>query len=316
MESKDKTLVILAAGMGSRFGGLKQIQPIDKQGNFIIDYSIYDAKQAGFNKVVFIIKEENQEIFSSTVGNRVANQIEVDYAYQSMDQFVPSVPEGRTKPWGTAHAVMCAKDKVQGNFAIINADDLYGRDAFQTAANFMNRNTATNNYGLIAYQVGNTLTENGAVKRGVCEVENGQLTGMVESSVEKIGEHVVATPLSGEPAFKVGEDHPVSMNMICMHSDVFGKLEDYFQNTFLPANQNDLAKGKDSKCECLIQDGLMAFAKQGEATIEVEPTVAEWHGVTYKADLPGVETYIEDAIKAGVYPEQLWAQQQTEDVAQ
>ena len=309
--SKDKTLVILAAGMGSRFGGLKQIQPIDEQGNFIIDYSIYDAKEAGFNKVVFIIKEENRQIFESTVGNRVSEQIKVDYAYQSLDKFVTSIPDGRVKPWGTAHAVLCAKDKVEGDFAIINADDLYGKDAFKTASNFMENNTSSNNYGLIAYQVGNTLTENGAVKRGVCAVENGVLTGMVESSVQVQNGEVVCSPLAGTQPFVVSPEHPVSMNMICMHSDFFPYLENHFKNEFLPENEEDLAKGADSKCECLIQDVLMAQAKEGQAVIEVEPTIAEWHGVTYKEDLPSVVKFVEDSIKQGEYPESLW--QQTQD---
>jgi len=304
--AKDKTLVILAAGMGSRFGGLKQIQPIDKQGNFILDYSIYDAKEAGFNKVVFIIKEEHQQLFSETVGNRVSEHIQVDYAYQRLDQFVPFVPDGRTKPWGTAHAVLCAKDKVQGDFAIVNADDLYGKDAFQTAANFIENNDRTNTYGLIGYQVGNTLTENGAVKRGVCEVEDGVLTGMVESSVQAVGDTIVCKPLSGEKPFEVTPDHPVSMNMICMHSDFFPYLENHFTNEFIPSNAADLAKGKDSKCECLIQDVLMAQAKEGQATIEVDPTVAEWHGVTFKEDLPSVVSYVEDAAAQGDYPTPLW----------
>ena len=305
--SKDKTLVILAAGMGSRFGGLKQIQPIDEQGNFIIDYSIYDAKEAGFNKVVFIIKEENRDIFESTVGNRVSEQIQVDYAYQSLDKFAPSVPDGRIKPWGTAHAVLCAKDKVEGDFTIINADDLYGKDAFQTASSFIEKNNNTNNYGLIAYQVGNTLTENGAVKRGVCGVENGLLTQMVESNIISQNGEVVCTPLDENiESFTVTPDHPVSMNMICMHSDFFPYLENYFKNEFLPANKSDLEKGANSKCECLIQDVLMNQAQSGEATIEVEPTVAEWHGVTYKEDLPSVVEYIQDSIKQGDYPSSLW----------
>ena len=310
--TKDKTLVILAAGMGSRFGGLKQIQPIDEKGNFIIDYSIYDAKEAGFNKVVFIIKEENQEIFENTVGNRVSEHIQVEYAHQKMDKFVETVPDGRVKPWGTAHAVLCAKDNVQGDFAIINADDLYGKDAFETAARFMDNNQQTNNYGLVAYQVGNTLTENGAVKRGVCEVENGVLTGMVESSVQQQGEQIVCKPLSGEEPFVVGADHPVSMNMICMHSDVFPYLENYFTNEFLAQNQADLAKGKDSKCECLIQDVLMAQANEGQAVIQATPTTAEWHGVTFKEDLPDVVGHVADAISQGIYPNPLWTVQTSE----
>lgn len=309
--AKSKALVILAAGMGSRFGGLKQLQPIDEQGNFIIDYSIHDAKEAGFNKVVFVIKEENKELFENSVGNRVSQQIEVDYAFQSMDKFVPFIPDGRVKPWGTAHAVLCAKDKVQGDFAIINADDLYGKDAFKQAASFMEANNNTNNYGLIAYQVGNTLTENGAVKRGVCSIEDGALNGMIESSVQVVDGQVVCSPLSGSQPFVVTPDHPVSMNMICMHSDVFEHLENHFVNEFLTQNEQGVINGLDPKYECLIQNALMAQAEQGQAVINVQPTSAEWHGVTYKEDLPGVVKYIDDAIAQGEYPSPLW--QQTQD---
>lgn len=312
--AKDKTLVILAAGMGSRFGGLKQIQPIDKDGNFIVDYSIHDAMEAGFSKVVFVIKEENRELFEETVGDRVSQHIPVDYAYQKIDRFVENPPEGRVKPWGTAHAVLCLKDVVQGPFAMINADDLYGKESFQTAADFIDNNEKTNTYGLIGYQVGNTLTENGAVKRGVCEVEDGVLTGMVESYVQAVDGAIVCKPLSGEKSFEVTPDHPVSMNMICMHSDFFPYLENYFTNEFIPSNAADLAKGKDSKCECLIQDVLMAQAKEGQATIEVEPTVAEWHGITFKEDLPGLTDYVQDSIDNGFYPSPLW-QNPTETMA-
>lgn len=299
METKDKTLLILAAGMGSRFGGLKQIEPMDKNGNFIIDYSIYDAVQAGFNKVVFVIKEENLEIFKNTVGNRVSNSIEVDYAFQGMTDYVPAVPADRTKPWGTAHAVLCAKDKVQGNFTIINADDFYGKEAFETAAQFMDNTPNTSTYGLIGYQVGNTLTENGAVKRGICEVEDGKLSGMVESSVERIGEHIVASPLSGEPPFEVSADHPVSMNMICFHSDFFNYLEQGFAN-FLDKNKDDL-----SKCECLIQDVMFDQIAEGQATTEVIPVECCWLGVTHRSDKPKVVESLAELVKQGQYPEDM-----------
>ena len=172
------TLVILAAGMGSRFGGLKQIEPIDEYGHFIIDYSIYDAIREGFTKVVFIIKRENYDIFRETIGKRIEKKIEVEYVFQEIDNLPEgySVPEGRIKPWGTAHAILCAKDKVDENFAIINADDFYGRDAYHVISKFMKNNNTHNNilrYAMAGYKVKNTLTENGSVKRGVCEEENG-----------------------------------------------------------------------------------------------------------------------------------------------
>ena len=189
--NKDITLVILAAGMGSRFGGLKQIEPMGPNGEFIIDYSIYDALQAGFNKVVFLIKEENYEIFKETIGARVEPHIKVEYAFQKNDN-VPLYYEElkeRQKPLGTAHAILCCQDKVQEPFMIINADDFYGRDAFQKGAEFlkkMDTKKIPHEYGMVGYLVKNTITENGAVKRGVCNVENGFLTKLVESSVGRV----------------------------------------------------------------------------------------------------------------------------------
>ena len=171
------TLVIMAAGMGSRFGGLKQIEPIDEAGNYIIDYSIYDAIRAGFDKVVFIIKEENYDIFRETVGKRVEDKIKVEYVFQNLD-ILPeghTVPEGRVRPWGTGHAVLCTRDVVTDNFAIINADDFYGRDAFRVIAEFLKNNKSENKYAMVGYRVCNTLTKNGSVKRGICKVRDGYL---------------------------------------------------------------------------------------------------------------------------------------------
>ena len=220
------TLVILAAGMGSRFGGLKQIEPIDGYGHFIIDYSIYDAIREGFTKVVFIIKRENYDIFRETIGKRIEKKIEVEYVFQEIDNLPEgySVPEGRIKPWGTAHAILCAKDKVDENFAIINADDFYGRDAYHVISKFMKNNNTHDNilrYAMAGYKVKNTLTENGSVKRGVCEEENGYLTNIIECKVEKVDSEIIATPLEGGNSFKVLEDAPVSMNMFAFTKDIF-----------------------------------------------------------------------------------------------
>ena len=188
-----KTLLILAAGMGSRFGGLKQIEPIGPNGEFIIDYSIYDAKQAGFTKVVFLIKEENYEIFKETIGKRVEKQIETEYAFQKNDNLPEEYQEllkARIRPLGTAHAILCAKDKINEPFAIINADDFYGRDAYQKASNYLDT-IKENEYGLVAYRLGNTLTPNGSAKRGVCEVtDNNELIKLTESKVTLKGEIV------------------------------------------------------------------------------------------------------------------------------
>ena len=198
------TLVIMAAGMGSRFGGLKQIEPVHENGNFIIDYSIYDAIKCVFDKVVFIIKEENYDIFRDTIGKRIENIIDVSYVFQKNDN-VPSfvnLPNDRVKPLGTGHAILCCKDVVKENFAIINADDFYGRNAFEVASSFMKEEHEINDFAMVGYITGNTLTENGAVKRGVCEEKDGYLTKIIESSVEIKDNKIVARPLDGSLEFQ------------------------------------------------------------------------------------------------------------------
>lgn len=298
----EKTLLILAAGMGSRFGGLKQIEPIDKQGNFIIDYSIYDAMRAGFNKVVFVIKPENEQIFKDTVGKRIENYVNVEYAFQEMHKFSNVEVEGRTKPWGTAHAVLCAKDNIQGDFSIINADDFYGLDAYKTAMEFMQQKQDDKTHGIVAYQVGNTLTENGSVKRGICQVKNGLLTKMTESivSTDESG-RIVATPLAGGRDFQVKYEHPVSMNLMCLNSSFF----DYLEQDFARFQSEMTDPMKD---ECLIQDVMFNQTKDEGAVIEVVPTDAVWHGVTYKEDKPELVRAVQELVDNKEYPENLWAQ--------
>ena len=179
----EKTLLIMAAGMGSRFGGLKQIEPVGPNGEFIIDYSIFDAVRAGFTKVVFVIKKENFDVFKETVGNRVSNHIKVEYAFQDMDDLPYGFvrPEGREKPWGTSHAILSAKDLIDSNFAIINADDFYGRDAYYVMSKFLDESFDTNTYCVVGYKLGNTLSNNGSVKRGVCNEVDGYLTELIYS---------------------------------------------------------------------------------------------------------------------------------------
>ena len=277
------TLVILAAGMGSRFGGLKQIEPIDEYGHFIIDYSIYDAIREGFTKVVFIIKRENYDIFRETIGKRIEKKIEVEYVFQEIDNLPEgySVPEGRIKPWGTAHAILCAKDKVDENFAIINADDFYGRDAYHVISKFMKNNNTHDNilrYAMAGYKVKNTLTENGSVKRGVCEEENGYLTNIIECKVEKVDSEIIATPLEGGNSFKVLEDAPVSMNMFAFTKDIFKYLEEGFP-LFLDKHKEDI-----DTCEYLIPSVVFEEIENKIATVEVLKTNAIWQGITYKED--------------------------------
>ena len=223
-----KTLLILAAGMGSRFGGLKQIEPIGPNGEFIIDYSIYDAKQAGFTKVVFLIKEENYEIFKETIGKRVEKQIETEYAFQKNDNLPEEYQEllkARIRPLGTAHAILCAKDKINEPFAIINADDFYGRDAYQKASNYLDT-IKENEYGLVAYRLGNTLTPNGSAKRGVCEVtDNNELIRLTESKVTLKGEIVEGESLETKEKFKVSKDTIASMNFLLFSTSLFKILD-------------------------------------------------------------------------------------------
>lgn len=299
------TLVILAAGMGSRFGGLKQIEPIDGYGHFIIDYSIYDAIREGFTKVVFIIKRENYDIFRETIGKRIENKIEVEYVFQEIDNLPEgySVPEGRIKPWGTAHAILCAKDKVDENFAIINADDFYGRDAYHVISKFMKNNNTHDNilrYAMAGYKVKNTLTENGSVKRGVCEEENGYLTNIIECKVEKVDSEIIATPLEGGNSFKVLEDAPVSMNMFAFTKDIFKYLEEGFP-LFLDKHKEDI-----DTCEYLIPSVVFEEIENKIATVEVLKTNAIWQGITYKEDKEKVVKEIKKLVDNNEYPKDLW----------
>ncbi len=297
---KDLTLVIMAAGMGSRFGGLKQIEPVGPNGEFIIDYSIYDAVRAGFNKVVFIIKEENYEIFKETIGSRVEKQIKVEYAFQRLTD----IPEGydignRTKPWGTSHAILSAKNNVKGDFIIINADDFYGSDAYKQASKFF-KEDAPDEYAIIGYKIKNTMSENGSVKRGVCAQENGYLTKLVESSVEEKDGHIIASPLDGSTPFEIQPDDLVSMNMFCFKDDLFPYLDKHLVE-FFEKNKDNL-----EKCEYLIPDSVYNSVKEGRVRVRVIPTTARWQGITYKEDKERLVNDIQSLIDKGEYPNNLW----------
>lgn len=300
--NKNLTLVIMAAGMGSRFGGLKQIEPVGPNGEFIIDYSIYDAVRAGFNKVVFIIKEENYEIFKETVGHRVEKQIKVEYVFQKQTDIPKGyeVPSDRTKPWGTSHAILSAKSKVDGDFLVLNADDFYGSDAFFKASEFFNDKHSGLEYAIIGYKIKNTMSENGSVKRGVCEEKDGYLVKLTESSVEKKVGKIIATPLDGSTPFEIEEDSPVSMNMFCFTKDIFKYLEDNLER-FFEKNKDNL-----SKCEYLIPDSVYQSIKEGIAKVKVIPTIAKWQGITYKEDKEKLVSEINKLIEEGVYPQNLW----------
>ena len=308
--NKDITLVILAAGMGSRFGGLKQITPLGPNDEFIIDYSVYDAIKAGFTKIVFLIKEENYDIFKETIGARVEPHIKVEYCFQKNDNLPEgySIPEDRVKPLGTAHAILCCEKNVHEPFMIINADDFYGRDAFEKGAEFLKGvvDEKPYPYGMVGYLVKNTITENGAVKRGVCKIENGELTKLVESSVgrDESGT-IIAKPLDEAlPEFEVQEDDTVSMNMLLFTPSIFSYIKEGFP-AFLDKNQDNL-----EKCEYLIPDVLFQAIAEDYATCRVIPTTANWYGVTYKEDADGVKQALKGMVVDGEYPKNLWEEEQ------
>lgn len=298
---KEKTLVVMAAGMGSRFGGLKQITPMGPNGEFLIDYSIFDAINKGFNKVVFIIKKENFETFKETIGARVEPHVKVEYVFQDINnvpEFV-KVPEDRVKPWGTAHAIYCAKDKVNEPFIVINADDFYGTDAYEVASKFLDE-SREDEYATIGYQVKNTMTENGSVKRGVIETENGKLSKLIESKIEKIDGVIHAEPLNGSTPFTISEDSLVSMNMLAFHPNIFPYIEKKMDK-FFKDNENNL-----EKCEFLIPDVLADANKENFAKVKVLGTKATWYGVTYKEDTENVQKNLKRLVEEKKYPNNLW----------
>ena len=304
--NKNITLVILAAGMGSRFGGLKQITPLGPNDEFIIDYSVYDAIKAGFTKIVFLIKEENYDIFKETIGARVEPHIPVEYCFQKNDNLPEgySVPADRVKPLGTAHAILCCKNNVHEPFMIINADDFYGRDAFLKGAEFLKnvKDEKPYPYGMIGYLVKNTITENGTVKRGVCSVEDGHLTKLIESVVGRVEDGTInAKPLDESlPEFKVEEDDTVSMNMLLFTPSIFAYIEDHFAE-FFEKNTDNL-----EKCEYLIPDVLFKTIAEDYASCVVIPTTATWYGVTYKEDADGVKKALKNMVTTKEYPNHLW----------
>ena len=296
-------LLILAGGMGSRFGGLKQIEPIHKNGEYIIDYSIYDAIKAGFDRVVFLIKKEIYDIFRETVGKRVESRIEVEYCFQELDNLPYNfkIPEGREKPWGTAHAIWCCKDVIKDNFAIINADDFYGRDAFMSIAKELRNNTDPNKYFGVGYLVKNTITDNGAVKRGIITVDDQNiLMGIDESNIEKQENKIVARYLRGGEPFEISPETLVSMNVWGFTTKLFDYIENGFKKFYEEVKNNPL------KSEYLIPDVINEQMKDGSAKAEILDTTATWYGVTYREDKDGVVEAINNMVKNGEYPDNLW----------
>ena len=299
-------LVIMAAGMGSRYGGLKQLDPIDENGNFIIDYSIFDAIRCGFDKVIFIIKEENYNLFRDTVGKRVEKKVETAYVFQKNDN-IPvefNIPADRTKPFGTGHAVLCAKNEVNSNFAVINADDFYGYDAFKAAAEFLKNNSNEYNYALVGYKANNTFCNSKSVKRGVCGVENNKLSSIVESSLSKNeNDEIIATPIDGsglEP-FKIENEKTVSMNLFAFTPKFMNYLDEYFYE-FLNKNKENL-----SSCEYFLPTVVTTLISENKVSVDVINTDAVWFGMTYREDKEVVKASILKEVQKGIYPSNLWA---------
>ena len=292
------TLVIMAAGMGSRFGGLKQIEPVGPNGEFIIDYSIYDAIKAGFTKVVFIIKEENYQDFVDTVGARIAGKIDVEYVFQKIED-IPSgfnVPESRVKPWGTAQALYAARDIIDGPFAVISADDFYGREPYSLLLDSMKKGE----YSAIGYKIGNTLTSNGSVKRGVCFSQNDYLTKIIESKVKYEDDKIIGEPLSGGEIYEMNSDQSVSMLMFGLQPSLFEYIKEDIPKYF-KKHESDL-----TTCEYLLPEVLGSMLEKNLIKIKLIPTRAVWKGVTYREDLEELKKYINEEIENGVYPEKLY----------
>lgn len=297
------TLVVMAAGMGSRFGGLKQMTPVDEQGNSLLHYSLYDAYTAGFGKVVFIIKEAIAEDFKKVTAG-LERYLEVAYVYQELDKLPAgyAVPEGRAKPWGTGHAVLCAKDEIDGPFAVINADDFYGRGAYTAIADFFREARADNEYAMVGYLLRNAMTDNGYVARGVCEIENEYLTGVTERThIEKRGEDAAYTE-DGEHYVPLSGNTVVSMNFWGFTPRILDELESRFPK-FLDQN---LPKNP-TKCEFFLPTVANAQIHEGLGFVRVLHTDETWYGVTYREDLPSVQAAIAALRKAGKYPEVLFA---------
>ena len=290
-------LVVMAAGMGSRFGGLKQIEPVGPNGEFIIDYSIYDAIRNGFDKVVFIIKEENYADFKETIGKRIEDKIKVEYAFQDMKDIPEgiTIPADRTKPLGTGHALYCTRNIVKDSFAVISADDFYGSHAFQVLGESLKN---TEDYIVIGYEIGNTITDVGAVKRGVCFMEDGKLKSIVESKVEKKDGTIVGEPIDGRPSYTMDEEQPVSMLLFGIRPDIYDYLEDDMVRYF------NASKNLETD-EYLLPSILDKMISEGR-DIKVIPTISKWKGVTYKEDLEELKQFIRDAIDKGEYPYDLW----------
>ena len=295
------TLLILAAGMASRYGSMKQIQSFGPGGETIMEYSIYDAIQAGFGKIVFIIREEFADQFKNIFEPKLQGRIETDYVYQELENFTAgfTIPADRKKPWGTAHAVLCAKDQIHEPFAVINADDFYGKDSFEKAVNFLTTEVTPNKSSIIGYDLSKTLSQNGTVSRGVCEVDqNGNLVSITERTKIYAEDNKIVFE-EGDGKHEVPSDSKVSMNFWCFDPAIFIFIEQLFRQ-FLTDHINE------PKAEFFIPILGDAFIKDEGGVIRVIPTSAQWFGVTYKEDAPTVKKDFAELVASGEYPARLW----------
>ena len=307
--SKKPVLVVMAAGMGSRYGGLKQIDPVGSCGEAILDYSLFDAHEAGFETAVIIIKEAIKKDFMDTVGKRLENcPMEIRYAYQELDKLPEgfTVPQERTKPWGTSHAVLCAKEAIDGApFAVLNADDYYGKSAFKVIYDFLNSNSDGEkyNYCMVGYELGNTVTDNGSVARGICQTDgNGYLTQVVErTKIEKYAGGIHYTEDDGATWTDVAAQTPVSMNMWGYTPSFLQEIEARFPQ-FLSV---DVPKNP-AKAEFFLPRTVSELLTEGKATVKVLHSADKWYGVTYAADKPQVVAALREMTQKGMYPDGLW----------
>ena len=300
-------LVIMAAGMGSRYGGLKQIDPVDSEGHIIMDFSMYDARKAGFEKVVFIIKKENEKDFRESVGDRISKYMEVSYVFQDVNDIPDgyAVPEGRTKPWGTGHAILSCRDVVDSSFAVINADDYYGAEAFKLIYDYLaaHGDDEKYRYTMVGYKLGNTVTDNGHVARGICDMnECGELVAIHERTrIEKRNGGIAYTEDDGETWIPVSEDTIVSMNMWGFTNSILKELKDRFPS-FLDRGLEE----NPVKCEYFLPAVVSGLLEEDKATVAVLASADKWYGMTYKEDKPVVAAAIQKMKDEGVYPKNLW----------
>ncbi len=306
MAKQKPTLVIMAAGLGSRFGGMKQIAPVDEQGHIIMDYSIYDAKRAGFEKVVCIIKKEKEEEFETHIGARIRKQIELEYAYQEMDSLPAgfSLPEGRTKPWGTGHAILSAAANIDSAFAVINADDFYGANAYKEMYNFLADEHNQSEHAMVGYLLKNTMSDSGSVARGVCEQdENGYLTGINERThIERRGEDGAYSEDGGQTFTDISGQTIVSLNLFGFQHSMLDELEKRFPLFLEKAMIENPLKG-----EYFLPMVAGALLDENLATCKVLHSGDTWYGITYASDLPLLKDAIARMKNEGLYPSDLWA---------